>query len=128
MTHVQDTTCPGCGIQPHPDIADIELSPSSVLTCPRCGYLGIWEGTAWRRPNSEEHAELVSSEDFLDTMSQLLLVQAWREKDQAVMRNIITEHIRWYHSESVAEELTKSLINAFTNAGFHTHNPESEDQ
>jgi len=120
---VTTTACPLCKA-PGPDADDLSASEDeqSLLTCAHCGFIGIWDAdrAAWRSLTSEEHAEMMQHEGFLVALEYGLAYRAWRERDQRVMTEILSERFG-QRADAIAD-----AVRALGVAGFHTH-PSADD-
>ena len=111
-----DPSCPGCHGLPEDD----DQNDGDVLACLHCGYVGIWEAAAggWRTTTPEEHARLVNTEAFLDSMQFGMAFRAWRERDATNLCAVIHSKL---DRVGVSSQQIVDLRDEIMSAGYHTH-------
>lgn len=111
-----DTACPGCRADVDPPLED-----GVVLTCARCGYVGVWDWDSpggWRTLRPEEHRAALESEDFLAALNHMMEIREWRERDRAGLCTVLHSQLdRWGISATVIADLADEIVAA----EYHTH-------
>lgn len=112
---VIENVCPRCG-QPPRGPLPVPVVPDDgvVLTCGRCGFLGIWEAHYWRRPTDQERLTILHDKSVLD--AQFVAVAA--SMCESADRDRLTHILRSMTMLSV--RTINSLVDMIMVAGFHT--------
>lgn len=125
---VIENLCPKCGYQPNaePPAPDAGPDRAGVLTCPRCGFLGIWDVHYWREPTDAERTALLAVGSVSDAAFSHLWMSMCQDSDIERAYHIMVDRLApFLHTAglSVAEGaiLLRHLATELSRAGFHTH-------
>lgn len=118
------TNCPNCNaaLGDHWDEGQPEES-FAVLSCMKCGHVGVWDDEQWRGPNAEEMAAMISSPDYLQMQQFSMSLRLWREKDCERLRVLLHSQL---DRHGVPVDAVAALAREIMDADYHTH-PTEED-